>query len=84
MEEHQLILNAIARIETDLLIIKQELARRGMTEQVIKVNKKQSRMERCLKMIAQQRILDKKRAEKMFCARIEAINEKLKSLNSRG
>jgi hypothetical protein len=44
MEEHQLILNAIASIETDLLIIKQELARRGMTEQVIKVNKKQSRM----------------------------------------
>jgi hypothetical protein len=35
-------------------------------------------------MIAQQRILDKKRAEKMFSARIEAINEKLKSLNSRG
>lgn len=84
MRQHQLILNAISRIETDLLIIKQELARLGETERVVKVTKKQSRMERCLKMIAHQRILDEKRAKKMFSAKIQAVNEKLKKLNDLG
>lgn len=78
--EQQLILNAINRVEADLLIIKAELAKQSLSEHPVKLAKKQLRFERCLKMVAHQRVLDKKKAEKMFSARLEAVNEKLRSL----
>lgn len=73
--ELKAVLSAINRMEADLLIITQELTKQGLSKHPVARVKKQSRLERCLEMVAQQRILDKLKAQKMFAARLKSSKD---------
>jgi hypothetical protein len=78
--ELQIILNAIIRIEADLVLMKQYLSQQNKAKQETKPGQKQLTMGRVTRMLDQQKVLDKRRAEEMFRTRKEVVERKLKLL----